>query len=54
MKTKVEIFSSEKLKNFFKNLDNLFDIGFRDFDELAGCYNSTNLSIVFFDFQDFL
>ncbi len=54
MKTKVEIFSSQKLKNFFKNLDNLFDIGSRDLDELAGCCNSTNLSIVFFDHQDFV
>ena len=26
MKTKIEIFSSQKLKNFFKNLVLLFDI----------------------------
>ena len=54
MKTKVEIFSSQKLKNFFINLDSLFDISLKDFDELAGCYNSTNLSIVFIDHRDFV
>ena len=54
MKTKIEVFSSQKLKNFFTNLDHLFDINLRDFDELESCFNSTNLSIVFFDHQDFL
>ena len=54
MKTKVEIFSSQKLKNFFINLGSLFDISLKGFDELESCYNSTNLSIVFFDHQDFL
>jgi len=53
MKTKVEIFSSQKLKNFFINLDSLFDVSLKSFDELAVCSNSTNLSIVFFDHQDF-
>ena len=52
MKTKVEIFSSQKFKNFFINLDNFFDINLRDFDELIDCYNSKNLSIIFFDHQD--
>ena len=54
MKTKIEVFSSQKLKNFFINLENAFNINLRDFDELASCFNSTNLSIVFFDHQDFL
>jgi len=54
MKTKVEIFSSQKLKNFFMNLENFFSIIHKDFDELEGCYNSANLSIVFFDQQDFV
>ena len=54
MKTKVEIFSSQKLKHFFINLDSLFDINLKDFDELMSSYNSTNLSIVFFDHQDFV
>ena len=54
MKTKVKIFSSQKLKNFFINLDNLFDVSLKSFDELAVCSNSTNLSIVFFDHQDFV
>ena len=31
MKTKIEIFSSQKLKNFFINLDSLFDINLRIF-----------------------
>ena len=54
MKTKIEVFSSQKLKNFFTNLDHLFDINLRDFDELESCFSPTNLSIVFFDHQDFL
>jgi len=54
MKTKVEIFSSQKLKIFFMNLENFFSISHKDFDELEGCYNSTSLSIVFFDQQDFV
>ena len=54
MKTKIDIFSSQKLKNFFSNLDNLFDISLKEFNELADCYNSTNLSIVFLDHQDFI
>ena len=53
MKTKVEIFSSQKLKNFFINLNYLFDINLKDFDELEGD-SSTNLSIVFFDHQNFV
>jgi len=54
MKTKVEIFSSQKLKNFFINLDSFFDIRLKNLDELAGSHKSTNLSIVFFDNQDFV
>ena len=54
MKTKIEIFSSQKLKNFFVNLDGLFDINLRAFDELENSYNSKNLSIVFFDHQAFV
>ena len=54
MKTKIEIFSSQKLKNFFVNLDGLFDINLRGFNELENCYNSKNLSILFFDHQDFV
>ena len=53
MKTKVEIFSSQKLKNFFINLNYLFDINLKDFDELEAD-SSTNLSIVFFDHQNFV
>lgn len=52
MKTKVEIFSSPKLKNFFLNLDGLFDLALKGFDELESCYDSKNFSIVFFDDQN--
>ena len=52
MKTKVEIFSSEKLKNFFTNLYSMFDVNLKDLDDLESCINSKNLSIVFFNNQD--
>ena len=52
MKTKVEIFSSEKLKNFFTNLYSMFDVNLKDLDDLESCVNSKNLSIVFFNNQD--
>ena len=54
MKTKVEIFSSQKLKNFFINLENFFDLSLKSYDELDSCSNSRNLSIVFIDQQYFL
>ena len=54
MKTKVDIFSSQKLKNFFINLNSWFDTSLKDFNELDGYCDSTNLSIVFFDHQDFV
>ena len=54
MKTKIEIFSSHKLKNFFINLETLFDISFKDLGELVDCYNSTSLSVVFLDQQGFV
>ena len=54
MKTKLEIFSSEKLKNFFTNLDSLFDISLKRHDDLKSCYDSKNVSIVFFEDKDFV
>ena len=54
MKTKIEIFSSEKLKNFFINLDVFFDISFKNLVELKSFQNSKHLSVVFFDEQYFL
>lgn len=54
MKTKIEIFSSRKIKNFFINLKSLFDITLKDLDELADCYNSKNFSIAFYDYQGFV
>ncbi len=54
MKTRLEIFCSEKLKNFFTNLDSLFDISLQNYDNLKSCYDSKNLSIVFFEDKDFV
>ena len=47
MKTKLQIFSSAKLQNFFSNLDSFFDITLKNLDDLKNCYDSKNLSIVF-------
>ena len=52
MKTDLEIFSSEKLKDFFINLKKHFNISLRNLYELENSYNSNKLSIVFFDEQD--
>ena len=49
MKTKVEIFSTEELKNFFKNLNEFFDLSIRGFEELETSHEKKNLSIVFLD-----
>ena len=54
MNTKLEIFSSEKLRNFFSNLENLFDVSLKSYDDLKDCYDSKNLSIVFFEDKDFV
>jgi len=54
MKTKIQTFSSQKLKNFFTNLDSLFDVHPRSLKELDDYVNSTTLSIIFFDHQDFI
>ena len=49
LRTKIEIFSSQKLENFFINLENFYDVSLKSYDELDGCSNSRNLSIVFID-----
>ena len=54
MKTKLEIFSSEKLQNFFSNLDSSFDINLKSLDDLKDCHDPKNLSIVFFEDKDFV
>ena len=54
MKTKLEIFSSEKLKSFFTNLDSLYDISLKNHNDLKNLYNSKNLSFVFFEDKDFV
>jgi len=54
MKTKLEIFSSEKLKFFFNNLNNFFDINVKSLNELNDHLSSGSIAIVFFDDQDYL
>ena len=54
MKTKLEIFSSEKLQNFFANLESFFDISLKSLDDLKDCHDPKNLSIVFFEDKDFV
>ena len=54
MKTKLEIFSSDKLQNFFSNLDSSFDINLKNLDDLKDCHDTKNLSIVFFEDKDFV
>ena len=49
MKTKIEIFSTEELKNFFKNLNEFFDLRVKSFEELKTTQDKKNLSIVFLD-----
>ena len=51
MKPKLEIFSKEELKNFFKNLDNFFDLTIKNFDDLERDCDKKNLSLVFLDNQ---
>lgn len=53
MKSRIDIFSSEKLKNFFNNFNTSFDIVLKSFHELKILENPKNLSIVFFDDQHF-
>ena len=54
MKTKLEIFSSEKLKNFFTNLDSLFDLSLKNYNDLKEHCDPKNLSIIFFEDKDFI
>ena len=54
MKTRLEIFSSEKLQNFFSNLDIFFNISIKSLNDLKDSYDSKNLSIVFFEDKDFI
>ena len=49
MKAKIEIFSPEELKNFFKNLNEFFDLSVKSFEELKTTQDKKNLSIVFLD-----
>jgi len=51
MKTKLNIFSPEKLKIFFINFDRFFDVTIKNLNELEPLCNSKIFSIVFFDDQ---
>ena len=52
MKTKLEIFSTEELKNFFINLHEFFDISIKSLKDLETFNDKKNLSIVFLDNQN--
>ncbi len=52
MKTKLEIFSTEELKNFFINLNEFFDISIKSLKDLETYNDKKNLSIVFLDNQN--
>ena len=52
MKTKLEIFSTKELTNFFVNLHDFFDINIKSFGELETSDDKKNLSIVFLDSQN--
>ena len=49
MKTKLQIFSTEHLKNFFINLENFFEINIKNLDELESSIDQNNLSVLFLD-----
>ena len=49
MKAKIEIFSPEELKNFFKNLNEFFDLSIKGIEELETIHDKKNLSIVFLE-----
>ena len=52
MKTKLEIFSTDGLKDFFINLNEFFDIKIKSFQDLETSHDKKNLSIVFLDNQN--
>ena len=52
MKTKLQIFSTEELKNFFINLQEFFYINVKNLNELEALNEKKNLSIVFLDNQN--
>ena len=54
MKTRLEIFSTDKLKKFFSNLDEFFHINIIDFAELKNYHNTNCLKLVFLDEESFI
>lgn len=54
MKTKLNIFSSAKLKSFFTNLNSLYDLNIKNHNDLKDFCDSKNLSFVFFGDEDFV
>lgn len=51
MRGKIQIFSSEKLINFFLNLNVFFDINFNKIEDFQKLYDKKQLSILFLDNQ---
>ena len=49
MKPKLNIFSTEELKFFFINLDDIFDISIKSFEDIEKFYDQKNLSVVFLE-----
>ena len=49
MKNKLEIFSNDKLKNFFTNFSHYFEIVLRNYNELEKFKNQKNTSLVFLE-----
>jgi len=49
MKTKLEIFSTERLKSFLASLDGFFDISVKSIGDLEKPIDKKNLSIIFLD-----
>ena len=52
MKNKIEIFSSEHLKNFLCNLKRCFDINFRDNQEKEILFDQKKFSLIFIEEKD--
>ena len=49
MRPKLKIFSTEGLKNFFINLDDVFDISIKNFKDIERSYDQKSLSVVFLE-----
>ncbi len=54
MKTKLDIFSTKELKNFFINFDSLFETSLKDYEELQRVDEQKNLSLVFLENKELI